>query len=148
MDELQLLHDIVSTLSRNIKVPITCKTRIYRDFHRCIQLYDTLIDAGAKLLTIHGRTINEKGTNIAHADWDMLKRIRLHYAHTHPHIPIIANGGIESYDDIERCLAVTGADGVMVSEAILENPSFFSNPHQLNYRARTPLQLAGMSLHL
>lgn len=60
MEELDLLTEIVSTLSKNLKVPVTCKTRIYKDFDRTIRLCETLVQAGAKLLTIHGRTREEK----------------------------------------------------------------------------------------
>lgn len=41
-------------------------------------------------------------------------------------VPVIANGGIENMDDVIRCLEVTGAAGVMSSEAILENPGLFT----------------------
>ena len=63
MEELDLLHDIVSTLVKGLKVPVTCKTRIYRnDFDRSIRLCETLVNAGASMLTIHGRSREEKGT--------------------------------------------------------------------------------------
>lgn len=41
-------------------------------------------------------------------------------------IPVIANGGVSCRDDALRCLAETGADAVMSSEALLENPKLFS----------------------
>lgn len=53
-----------------------------------------------------------------------------HEQHFRDRVPIIANGGIESYEDIDRCLQATGADGVMSSEAILENAAlFYCNPN-------------------
>jgi tRNA-dihydrouridine synthase 1 len=60
MEELDLLTDIVQTISKDLKVPVTCKTRIYKDFNRTIRLCETLTNAGASLLTIHGRTREEK----------------------------------------------------------------------------------------
>lgn len=38
---------------------------------------------------------------------------------------MFANGGIGSLADVKACLEYTGADGVMVSEAMLEWPSLF-----------------------
>lgn len=123
MEELDLLYTIVSTLVQGLKIPVTCKTRIYKNFDQCIELCETLVRAGASLLTIHGRTRDEKGHLVGAADWDMIKRIKHHFQ---GRVPVIANGGIEVYNDIERCLMHTGCDGVMSSESILENPSLFS----------------------
>lgn len=56
MEELDLLHEIVSTLVAGLKIPVTCKTRIYKDFDRSVRLCETLVNAGASMLVIHGRT--------------------------------------------------------------------------------------------
>eukprot|EP01038_Epipyxis_sp_PR26KG_P007479 gene7479-10193_t len=124
MEELDLLERIVKTLSSNVKVPITCKTRIFKDYNKTIQLLETLVNAGASLLTIHGRTKEEKGQLIQAVDWEMIRRIKEHFK---GRVPIIANGGIETYNDVLECFQLTGVDGVMSSEGILENPTIFSN---------------------
>jgi len=122
MEELDLLAEIVSTLVKGLKIPVTCKTRIYKDFDRTIRLCETLVGAGASMLTIHGRTREEKGQLVRAADWAMLARIKKHFA---GRVPIVSNGGISSMEDLQRCLAETGVDGVMSSEAVLENPALF-----------------------
>jgi tRNA-dihydrouridine synthase 1 len=129
MEELVLLEDIVRTLSTNLKVPVTCKTRIYKnDFERSVRLCETLVNAGASLLTIHGRTRDEKGHKVADVDWQMIKRLKDHFR---GRVPVIANGGIECYEDVQRCLDATGCDGVMSSEAILESPTLFALPENV-----------------
>lgn len=50
---------------------------------------------------------------LGEADWETLRRIKLHYANTG--IPIISNGGIATTGDFYSCLEFTGVDGVMVS---------------------------------
>lgn len=125
MEELDLLHDMVSTMVKGLKIPVTCKTRIYHNFDRSVRLCQTLIDAGASLLTIHGRTREEKGHEVKAPSWEMLRRLKEHFAHTG--VPIIANGGIETMDDVMGCMETTGCDGIMTSEGILENPGVFSD---------------------
>ena len=33
--------------------------------------------------------------------------------------------GIYTFDDVQKCMEYTGCDGVMSSEALLENPALF-----------------------
>jgi tRNA-dihydrouridine synthase 1 len=40
---------------------------------------------------------------------------------------VIVNGGISSFEDIEKALKFTDCDGVMSSESILEYPALFDN---------------------
>ena len=58
---------------------------------------------------------------MSYADFSIIKKIKETL-----NIPVISNGSIATFSDIEYCLNFTKADGVMVSEAILENPAFFS----------------------
>lgn len=143
MEELDLLYSIVSTLVRGLKIPVVCKTRIYRDFDRSIRLCETLVRAGASVLTIHGRTREEKGQAVGICDWDMIRRIKEHFAKCEIPIPIIANGGIETVEDCRRCMEITGVDAVMSSESVLENPAMFASRLTSSGEYRTQIDLAG-----
>ncbi len=146
MEELDLLESMVRALATGLKIPVTCKTRIYKDFDRSIKLCETLVNAGASALTIHGRTRDEKGQLVREADWDMIRRIKKHFSERPVPIPIIANGGIESLDDIYRCIDVSGVDGVMTSEAVLENPALFARNLSSSGAYQNQLQLTGKYL--
>jgi len=148
MEELDLLTEIVSTLANGLEVPVTCKTRIYKGenaLERSIRLCETLVNAGASLLTIHGRTRDEKGEWTGAPDWEMIRRIKEHFK---DRVPVIANGGIENMDDVEKCLAVTGCDGVMTSEGILENPAIFNRTRDENGNLLCQIDIAREYLQL
>ena len=53
----------------------------------------------------------------------MIKRIKQEIK-----IPVILNGGISSWEDVQEALQFSGCDGVMSSEAILEYPALFNGP--------------------
>jgi tRNA-dihydrouridine synthase len=143
MDEVDLLVDIVSTLSKGLSIPVTCKVRIFKDYEKTIHLCESLVNAGASLLTVHGRTREEKGQLVGEVDWQTIARIKKHFANRPVPIPIIANGGIECLADVDRCIAATAADGAMSSEGILENPALYTASVDKNGAHRTQLELTG-----
>jgi tRNA-dihydrouridine synthase len=74
-----------------------------------------LQEAGAQLLTLHGRT-REQGFK-GKADWAAIAAVKQALT-----IPVIANGDINTPEDAQRCLAQTGADGVMVGRGTMGAP--------------------------
>lgn len=85
-----------------------------------------LLDTGVHFLTIHGRTLYENKTKVAQCHTDRL-RLAVDTAQKHtPGFPVVANGGVEHYTDINRLRFDTGACSVMSSEALLERPNLFT----------------------
>ncbi|KAL7483591.1 hypothetical protein ACHAW6_009231 [Cyclotella cf. meneghiniana] len=149
-DNGDLIVDIVRHLAEHMNVPVSVKVRILPSgLQDSLVLYKRLVDAGAAMLTIHGRTRLQNKVFTGAANWDHIREVvRL----LGDRVPILSNGGISNMDDVRRCLEYTGADGVMSSEAILEYPPLFSETNALftDYKRTGPgrLQIAKDYLEL
>lgn len=51
---------ILTILVQNIKVPITCKIRVFEDLEQTLSLVSTLASSGISAIAVHGRTKNER----------------------------------------------------------------------------------------
>ena len=113
----ELAARIVDTVAAAVAIPVTVKTRLgwcgsdADPVSWCRQLES----AGAKLLTLHGRS-REQGFK-GRADWGAIAAVKRALK-----IPLIANGDINTPEDALRCLAQTGADGVMVGRGTMGAP--------------------------
>jgi len=120
LEQTELVLSLVKKLHENLKIPVTCKIRCLRTEEETLDLCRKIEAAGWSVLTVHGRLKEHKKNLIGPASWEIIKKIKETLS-----IPVIANGGIRSLKDVEKCLEYTGCDGVMTSEAILEYPAFF-----------------------
>lgn len=113
----EVAEEIVCAVVRAVNVPVTVKTRIgWSDREiNAIEFAKRMENAGAQLLTLHGRT-RAQGYN-GSARWDWIRQVKQALS-----IPVIANGDIFSVDAAVRCLEMTGADGVMCSRGTLGYP--------------------------
>jgi tRNA-dihydrouridine synthase B len=113
----ELAEEIVREVVKAVDVPISVKTRIGWDDDEItiLDFAKRMQDAGAKMITVHGRTRAQGYTG--NARWEWIGKVKEALE-----IPVIANGDIFSVESAVLCLQVTGADGVMCSRGTLGYP--------------------------
>ena len=141
---------ILEAVVEAVSIPVTVKTRLgwcgssSDPITWCRQLQN----AGAQMLTLHGRT-REQGFK-GHANWNAIAEVKQALM-----IPVIANGDINSPTDALQCLEITGADGVMVGRGTMGSPwlvgqieaAFMNRPIPATPDSGARLHLAKEQLH-
>ncbi len=124
LKDLPLLQDITAAVVREMQpdCPVTVKIRIGWDANsinarECTQ---RLADAGARAISIHGRTRSQQYGG--EADWDVIHDC----ARALPELPIIGNGDIRSPERVREIREQGLVAGVMIGRAAMNDPWIFS----------------------
>lgn len=124
MEEWDLVYRLINKLATELgnELPVTAKIRVFDDWSKSLEYAKMCLKAGAKFLTVHGRTREMKGQNTGLANWKLIAYLR-------ENLPegtvFISNGNILYPDDIDRCIEEIKCDAVMSAEANLCNPGVF-----------------------
>lgn len=121
-------------------VTVKCRTGIQKDHMFAAEFARMCEDAGADMITIHGRSRSMMYDGACCYE-------EIAQAKSAVSIPVIANGGICSARDAGEMMEKTGADGVMIARYALENPFIFSELTQKDIR-KTTLQILLEQLEL
>ncbi len=121
MKDPDLAAEIVRQVKRATPLPVTVKMRLgWDEEHKnAVTFAQMLEQAGADLLTVHGRTRQQQYAG--KADWNMIAQVKRAVS-----IPVIANGDIVDGSSALDALRVTGCDGLAIGRAALGNPWIFA----------------------
>ena len=117
MREPELASEIIKTVKAAVQVPVTVKFRLGWDDNtrNAVEFGLMVQDAGASLVTVHGRTRQQLYSG--KADWSFIAQVKKALA-----IPVFGNGDVFEPSDALKLLEVAGVDGVAVARGTLGNP--------------------------
>ncbi|CAH0726505.1 unnamed protein product, partial [Brenthis ino] len=123
MHRMPALETSVRSASTILNIPFTVKMRtgIYQDKKIAHTIVPKVVDWGASLITLHGRSREARYTKSA--DWEYIESC----AQAAGSCPVFGNGDILSYEDymFKRQLAPT-VQGVMIGRGALIKPWIFT----------------------
>ncbi|KAJ2391479.1 tRNA-dihydrouridine synthase 2 [Coemansia sp. RSA 2603] len=119
MSDPDRLCAILEILVKNMSIPVTCKIRVFDDVEQTLELVRRIAGTGISALTVHCRTRAMRPSEKAmwHRLNDIVKEL--------PDLPIVLNGDIFEYKDVQRARDDTGATSVMTARGAAANPSIF-----------------------
>ena len=117
-----LVARILEAVVQAVDVPVTLKYRTGWDpaNKNALRIAHIAAESGIALLALHGRT-RACGFQ-GHAEYETIAQVK-----ANTHLPVIANGDINTPEDAKHVLAVTHADGIMIGRGAQGNPWIFGN---------------------
>ena len=118
--DLEKAKDILETVVKNSKVPVTLKFRKGWDSEHIVatEIAKIAQQAGISAITIHGRTRAEYYSG--KADLEIIKKVKEAVK-----IPVIGNGDVVDEESAKEMFEKTGVDGIMIGRASMGNPWIF-----------------------
>ncbi|KAI8990752.1 hypothetical protein BDF20DRAFT_903789 [Mycotypha africana] len=116
------LKRILTNLVQKAGMPVTCKIRLLDTIEKTKELVKMIVQTGVKALTVHCRRKEQRSTE--KANWEALREI-VDVVKSIADIPVIVNGDVFQYSDIQKAKEVTHADSVMIARGAQWNASAF-----------------------
>lgn len=121
-----LVDSIVRAMCAATPLPICCKIRLQPVLSYSIEFARLLERAGCRLLAVHGRQRGrpeQRQRRKGPADLEAIAAIKRAVS-----CPVLSNGNVRERRDLLANMQTTGADGLMVGEALLNDPTLFASP--------------------
>ena len=124
LKDIDKMEMLTREMAKRTNLPLTVKTRLGWDEKsiKIVEVAERIQDAGAKAITIHGRTRAQMYKGFA--DWTLISDVK---NNPRMKIPVFGNGDVNSPEKAIEMRDKFGLDGAMIGRASIGNPWFFKH---------------------
>lgn len=135
----ELAYDLVQAAQEGTDKPVSVKFRLgyTMDELNYVEFGQKMQQAGAKFITIHGRTRSQMYSG--KANWKLIRKLK-----ENVDIPVFANGDIVSIDSAIEAIEQSKTDGIAIGRGILGNPDLI---YRIEHYFRTGEKLKELPLN-
>lgn len=117
----QLVRAVVSAVPAHVPVSVKHRAGWNPENKNAPEFACAMVDAGAKMITVHGRTRSQGFSGSS--DPEIIAAVR---AKVPAEIPVIGNGDVTTVEGYLALRRATGCDAVMIGRGAMGNPWLFS----------------------
>ena len=123
LKDIDKMETLTREMAKRTNLPLTVKTRLGWDEKsiKIVEVAERIQDAGARAITIHGRTRAQMYKGFA--DWRLISEVK---NNPRMKIPVFGNGDVNSPEKALEMRDKFGLDGAMIGRASIGNPWFFN----------------------
>lgn len=136
MQDPERAAQIIGQLVRAVPIPVSAKMRLGYDRVNVLEVALALQEAGVSLITIHGRTAEQKYTG--EARWEIIKEVADQLK-----VSVIGSGDVSNKAQFDRYQS--WGLGVMIARGAMGRPWIFAELQGKS--APTPLEIAKIAYH-
>lgn len=139
MKKPTLVAQMVEAIAKQVRLPISIKTRIGLDdeisCERLIALIETASQAGCKIFIIHARNAwltglsPKKNRTVPPLRYEIVYQLKQKY----PELTFVLNGGVDNLTQVQQ--HIERVDGVMLGREAYDNPYLFAHVDALFFNA-------------
>ncbi|HEY1557812.1 MAG TPA: tRNA dihydrouridine synthase DusB [Kofleriaceae bacterium] len=121
-----LVRAVVSAVPAHVPVTVKHRAGWSHDHKNAPEFACAMVEAGAQMITVHGRTRTQGFSG--KSDPDIIRLVR---EAVPAHVPVVGNGDVVDVEGFLRLREQTGCDAVMIGRGALGNPWLFARLREL-----------------